>query len=346
MVWFATLVREKEDSQKVVEWALTSKCNLRCKHCYMGSGCDNLDELSNSEKKKLAYRISEHAKNVVLSGGEPLLSHSLFEVVEILTSSCNVFLATNGTVYNDEIIEKIARSGIKAVQVSIDYNNEELHDKFRGKSGSWKRTLEFIKRIRSKEIPVIVCMTIMRNNYKELRSFADTMKKLGVCSIYLTRFIPVGRGEEYCDLVLQDEQEKDFLDHYLKPLVQENKQFISTNIPQWNLYIGTMGEKSVGCSMGHILFIDSGGEVFPCPMVNISLGNIKEKGLSEFYNLKIMKELKARENVGGVCKKCDYLENCSGCCAWSSYKDKHMYDRGNCWIAKKMKMNKLSSDIF
>lgn len=333
MGWFATLVREKKNSQKVIEWAVTSKCNLRCKHCYMGSEAHtHAADLNKIEREALAYKISKHADNVVLSGGEPLILNELFDIISILVPKCNVFLATNGTVYHDEMIMKIKTSGVRAVQVSIDYANEESHDEFRGVKGSWRKTMTFIEKLRAVEIPVIVCMTVMRTNYKELELFIEIMKNVGVCSVYMTRFVPVGTGEGYAELALQGEREKDFLQHYLKPAVRENSQYISTNIPQWNLYAGTMDLASVGCSMGHMLFINSGGNVSPCPMVDITLGNAKDKEFAEYYQDPLMRELKARTRVEGVCSSCEYLKNCSGCCAWAEYEENGLFHRKECWV--------------
>lgn len=347
MGWFATLVREKEDSQKVIEWGITSKCNLRCKHCYMGSDIHTqYEDLNYEDKIELANRISKQANNVVISGGEPLLLNNLFEILKIMTPSCNVFLATNGTIYNDETVKKIKEAGVKSVQVSIDYLEEDLHDEFRGVKGSWKKSMQFINAVINAGIPVITCMTVMKNNYKSIEKYVRTMKSIGVNFVYLTRFTPVGVGKKYKDLAIKGEAEKDFLVNYLKPLLQTNKEYVSTNIPQWNLYVGTMSEDSVGCSMGHMLFINSSGIVSPCPMVDISLGNIKDNSFEELYEKKIMCELKSREKIGGVCASCKYLRNCSGCCAWSDYEDMGMFNRNNCWIKQQFEQTNRNTSGF
>jgi AdoMet-dependent heme synthase len=56
---------------------------------------------------------------LVLSGGEPLYRHDIFELAEYATSrGLRTALATNGTLVTKDIAEKIKKAGIKRVSIS------------------------------------------------------------------------------------------------------------------------------------------------------------------------------------------------------------------------------------
>ncbi len=61
---------------------LTNQCNLRCRHCYAGSGEKLDNELSTAEVKGLLEELSRLGSvEVEFSGGEPLLRPDLFEII-------------------------------------------------------------------------------------------------------------------------------------------------------------------------------------------------------------------------------------------------------------------------
>ena len=53
---------------------ITRKCNANCIHCIVNAGCEKQDELTNSEIITLLEDFGDlGCKNVVITGGEPLL---------------------------------------------------------------------------------------------------------------------------------------------------------------------------------------------------------------------------------------------------------------------------------
>jgi len=333
MFWFATMVKDKEFSRRSVEWAITSKCNLRCKHCYMGSEAHVVEkELDYKDIKKTANKVLKHAKIVVISGGEPLVYKKLFDIIKILDQKVDVVLATNGTVYNQKTILQIKESNIKAVQVSLESSKADYHDDFRGIKGSWDKTVGFIKHMNEINMPVVSCFTCTSKNYQDFNNYVELVRSLKIKSIYITRFIPVGIGLKNLQYSIEGKDEIDFLNNYLKPNAAKFKDYISTSDPKWNHYIASMNEESVGCSMGHMLFINSIGDISPCPMVDIKLGNVLKEELDEIYNKKEMKGLKDKKMAKGICKDCDKKKHCGGCLAWQEYLKKRTKIENDCIV--------------
>jgi MoaA/NifB/PqqE/SkfB family radical SAM enzyme len=68
-------------SPHFVDWAITRKCNLSCRHC---RGVTE-GELSTEQAKRLVAEIAELEPGwVIVEGGEPLLREDLFELLELM----------------------------------------------------------------------------------------------------------------------------------------------------------------------------------------------------------------------------------------------------------------------
>ena len=64
-----------------VQWKITNKCNLRCKHCYLGILAQKT--LSTQDLTKITDKIIKAGViEVTLTGGEALLVPNLLEIVE------------------------------------------------------------------------------------------------------------------------------------------------------------------------------------------------------------------------------------------------------------------------
>ena len=84
----------------VVIWNLVRRCNLNCKHCYSTSAdTDFKGELSTDEAMAVLDQLkAAHVPGLILSGGEPLLRHDLYEIAARARSlGFHLSLSSNGT---------------------------------------------------------------------------------------------------------------------------------------------------------------------------------------------------------------------------------------------------------
>jgi len=121
----------------LVVWNLTNLCNLRCKHCYQSAGTAAPDELRLEEKIRVVRDLADAGVvAVALSGGEPLIHPHFFPIVaEARKRGMFVAVATNGTMIDEKMAQRLKDSGVGYVEISLDSTHPELHDEFRG--GSW-----------------------------------------------------------------------------------------------------------------------------------------------------------------------------------------------------------------
>ena len=115
-----------------VAWELTRKCNGQCIYC--GSNADSRlnDELDLDSSLDLIKKLSKlEIKVINILGGEVFLREDWFTILkEIKKNGMEIFLITNGTILNNDIISKLKIIDPLNISVSLD-GNEEYHDKVR-----------------------------------------------------------------------------------------------------------------------------------------------------------------------------------------------------------------------
>ncbi|HXX33245.1 MAG TPA: radical SAM protein, partial [Thermodesulfobacteriota bacterium] len=122
----------------MIAWELTRSCNLACVHCRASAERGPYaGELSTQEALKVMDGIALVGKPVIiLTGGEPLLRSDVFDLAKYGTEKgFRMVMATNGTLFTEETVEKMKASGIQRISVSIDGPTPETHDAFRKVKG-------------------------------------------------------------------------------------------------------------------------------------------------------------------------------------------------------------------
>src|SRR5512137_296128 len=108
---------------RLIFWELTTGCNLRCIHC-RASATDLMSptDLNYRESCDVVDQIAEYAPLIlVLSGGEPLWRRDVFDIAKrAVSKNMRVALATNGTLVDETMAERIKDAGIVRVAISLD----------------------------------------------------------------------------------------------------------------------------------------------------------------------------------------------------------------------------------
>ncbi|TRM81369.1 radical SAM protein, partial [Sulfolobus sp. F3] len=130
---------------KVLVFNVTRNCNLKCVHCYSNSGLSRFQDLPLSAWLNAVKKAAEMGvKHILLSGGEPLDRRDLSSIAkEAYDYGISVELSTNGTMLTRERVEELKKY-VSYIGVSID-GPEEVHDKFRGVRGAFKKAMEGIR---------------------------------------------------------------------------------------------------------------------------------------------------------------------------------------------------------
>ncbi len=157
---------------------ITKKCNLTCRHCYLGASGNAHIEPGMFEKAVSQFEDMGGLK-LMISGGEPLLHPEFWKLMDVLTScELRIVLLSNGTLVDKKTARKLSGC-VHEVQVSID--GISSHDLLRG-SGSYDKAMRGISNLKSCGIQVSIATMIHRYNAAEFGEMQKLFSDLEVVS--------------------------------------------------------------------------------------------------------------------------------------------------------------------
>ncbi len=309
---------------------LTSKCNLRCKHCF-GSYSRELDnELSLDEWKKVIDDLIKcHVFYVVLSGGEVTQSPIFKDFINYLIKKGMYFILTTNGVFSknirDFIVEK--RDYLISIKISLDGPDAESHGFVRldsqGKYNPkiFNLTMNNIYYFRKMNIPLTIVTVLHKENIKKIDEFQKLIKKINPINWFISPIIPVGRGESNKFI---SEFYEYFNNEFWVSLAEEGKKKkINVRLIDMPVEMEKKGLSAYSCAAAiNFCEIHSDGTVSPCTLCRVIIPkkfmqfeNIREKSLQEIWDGKVFEEFRSYMDIG--CEGCKMLSKCNKCVAQS-----------------------------
>jgi radical SAM protein with 4Fe4S-binding SPASM domain len=349
----------------LVVWDFTHNCNLSCKHCYSNSGATRETELTTEEALEVVDQLADAGViALAFSGGEPLSRRDFFEVASHASKrGLYVSVATNGTLLTKKNVHKLKQVKINYVEVSIDGATAETHDSFRGVPSAFDKAVAGLKNCVEEDLCACIATTATKSNLAEMPEILDLAEEMGAERFTYFNFIPTGRGKEHYDQDLSPEEREKLMLYLLDRMSKGYKVTILTTAPQLarvalqcqgsgdeaimsmaHMQTVKVSKKAVpladfigGCGAGRLYCsLSPQGDVHPCVFLPINVGNLKkEKFRDVWLNSKLFNALRNRDNLKGVCGKCDYKYICGGCRARAiAYKKDVMASDIGCILAK------------
>ena len=290
---------------------LTTKCNLRCKHCY-ASSCKGKD-ISYSELFQALSSLKDRGLcGIELTGGEPLLHPHFQDIVKFCCENFEIVgVLSNGTLIDEQIAEFLSQFNNILISISIDSSSPQFHDNFRGVKGAWQKAVNAIKLLTSYNIPVRVAMVVTPENFRELESTALLAKELGALAFSFAPILPFGRGATIRwrftpeEVVEYRKLERKVMEKYKEMIPRFPAEVIEAlSLPN--------------CGAGHkTVVISPTGIVRPCvimPQDFMPLGNIFTDSLEKIFSSPIIYKLaKIRWPNKYDCGSCRYEKFCRYC---------------------------------
>jgi len=341
----------------MVSYSITTKCNLKCKHCYSNSVEQAApDELSTKEALHLVDDLSRWGIGLlIIDGGEPLCREDLLNVVKYASSKgIRTTIGSNGTLIDGEMARKMRDGGVMAVAISADGADAVTHDSFRGVDGAFEQTLRGIEACKNAGLPFQLNMVIRKDNLSQLEDMLRLAVDSGANAAEVFDLVAAGRAKDECkELVLSLEERKVVMERLAR--AQEDYPIV-IRVPGCPMYPLILQERNIkpkhfpaemlrripyygrGCAagmpMGYVMVL-SNGEVNPCMLLQVNLGNIREQSIMSIWESSpILTKLRQRDLLKGECGVCNYRFLCSGCRgrAYEETGDMMATDPG-CWLA-------------
>ena len=313
---------------RLLFWESTIRCNLSCAHCRRVEGDQAAgSDLSTAEAMRLIDQLAEVGQVqgvmpiLVFSGGEPLCRGDIFKLIAYAGAKGLVCaLATNGTLVDNGIAEKIKSSGVVRVSVSLDGASDQVHNKLRRLEGSFEAALGGIACLRQCGVPFQINITLTRHNVHQLDELFALAETLGAAAVHLFMLVPVGCGEEFSDddMLSADEYEQ----LLVRIAHKEQASRLEVKVTCGPHYERVIREEksgpkhpSKGCLAGlGVLFVGHSGEVFPCGYLPIHCGSILKTPLAEIWaGSADLARMRDTRQLKGKCGVCGYRAVCGGC---------------------------------
>jgi radical SAM protein with 4Fe4S-binding SPASM domain len=275
---------------------------------------------------------------LAIAGGEPLVCKDFWPIVEYAYKrGIHLTVATNGTMITPEVAARLVGSGVKYVEVSVDSIRPEEHDAFRGRHGSWAKSMQGIRNLVQAGMRTGFAMCFTRKTLSSVDDAVYFATELGCKTFSHFNFIPTGRGKEITDSDLTPEQ-RGWLIQRLAWHLQEGKINVISTAPQFGRAYIAYGSAEVTFAIGHVgrgtgkqtmvlaryiggcgtgrcyCAIQPNGDVTPCVYIpSHAIGNLRSQRLNKIWDCDLFSLLSDRADRGGHCGSCNFRAYCGGC---------------------------------
>ena len=328
-----------------MNWMITGKCNYNCLHCFNAKDNAPLQsEWSLEEAKKLMDEAQRCGINgFTITGGEPMVHKSFFEIIEgIYARGMYVFeLNTNGFYIDQSALDRMKQIGCYPL-IKISFDGFGYHDWMRNHKGAEEDAIRAIKLCTENGFRVKVQMNINRKNCESILKSLEYLDEIGVdrtrviCTTESTRWAENAAGQsftvpEYYDTCLE------VLGQYIQGkhrMSVDCWQFLDLD-PRSKSYTLTpmrgcldhYRESRPLCQGNRgMIAVGATGAVYPCLQMSgwmeahgRSFGNVKERGLqallqSGAYLDDVCATIGDMLKVNEKCAECPHLTYCRGGC--------------------------------
>jgi radical SAM protein with 4Fe4S-binding SPASM domain len=174
---------------------LTSRCDLKCVHCYADAARHARGGLSGQSWSRILEEGAQlGCRRVQFVGGEPLLCASLPQLCQTARESGyeSIEVFTSGVLLSERLLGALGDRVCFAV--SLYSHRADTHDAVTGVAGSHARTMEGLRMLQKRQLPLRVALIAMRENQDDIEATRDWLKREGFRADWWDVIRPTGRG--------------------------------------------------------------------------------------------------------------------------------------------------------
>jgi MoaA/NifB/PqqE/SkfB family radical SAM enzyme len=301
---------------------ITHNCIARCVMCNIWKIPKEVPNLSVGDwLHLLSSDLFSDLRELDITGGEPFLRKDL---IDLFTGICelkgnnlkslqSIAVTTNGFLtqrvleYTEEILGRLKDRRIDLVIVCAMDAIGDIHDKIRNYKDAWSKvneTIEGMKNLRDRYPNLIVGLktTILPVNVEELENITRYADSNGLFTIISPCIITKGR-------YLNDELDKELA--FSQEDIEKMVKFYRSRRFKWSFHgdslVGYLKTGTINkpCSCGfNYFFVRSNGDVYLCPLINKTIGNIKDTSIEDLFSSRPASQIRRR--IGGFpeCREC------------------------------------------
>jgi AdoMet-dependent heme synthase len=289
---------------------VTYRCNERCEHCYLDH--EDYGEMTTGEIRDFLEQLADAGVFfLTVSGGEPLVRRDCFEIIEYARHlHFNVKLKTNALLIGEQEARRLRALGVEQVQISVYSHREEIHDKITKISGSLRRTLSGVRRLKEHGLKVTLANVLMRENVQDREGVQVLAEEVGAGYTVDPTITPMIDGDtSVLRLRLRPNQLSSVL--HDPRLLGNVDEFCA---PPPGVDAGVLD--GYPCSAGHTFcYVSPYGDVYPCVQFPLPCGNIRRQRFLDIWKsspqFEEVRAIRGKDLI--TCSSCQHLGNCTRC---------------------------------
>jgi MoaA/NifB/PqqE/SkfB family radical SAM enzyme len=306
---------------QAVSIEITQKCIARCIMCNIWQSRDAVDLPVEDWIHLFSFPFFSDLRELDITGGEPFLRKDFLELIDGLSHlkesnlkkikslavTTNGFLTDRILELTEKIVAILGQKGINLVMVLAMDAIGEIHDRIRNYKDAWTKvnhTIQGLEEMRKKSNNIIIGLktTVLPLNVNQLESISsyanehDLFTIISPCIITENRYQNIDRKK---DLAFSANE------------IEKMIQFYESGHFQWDFHRSRLvnylrtGVMKKPCSAGfNYFFIRSNGEVYPCPLIRVKLGNMKQPKIEDLFFSKAASSFRKRVGRRPECQTC------------------------------------------
>ena len=316
-------IRERVPISGILE--LTSRCNLKCVHCYLGPQEEQRKkrdlEMSTEQAKDVIDQIAASGcLYLVITGGDPMVRKDFPEVYRharekgmIVTVFCDGVLVT------DKIVRLFQEYPPYNVDVSVYGATAETYEQVTRIKGSFPKFLRGIDRLVEGGIRFSLKTVLMTINKHELGAMRQAAAKLGVKFRVDSAIFPCLPTHDHEPLDLRVEPKE----------AVELELSDPDQLRQWVEYADQRqdmpaSEQLYTCGAGVTNFyVDPLGYASPCLMTTNYRYPLAEQDFDSLWANELVQLRSKKPREGYTCNTCEMKVACTGCPAFNYQENGH-----------------------
>lgn len=292
-----------------VHLEVIAACNLTCTHCFAGTLPRHHHPLTVAELARLFGELAALGSyRLGLTGGEPLLRHDLFAILDAaLDAGLHPCLTTNGLLLTETSARELGRRPLVWLNVSLEGPDAASNDRVRG-IGTFDAVMAKLPLL-ARYARFTLAFTVMRDNADRVQECARLAAAVGAHTAVFRPLYPTGVALDHPELMPTFEQYSGAL-RQLGCLhgVSADLRALDPFSPELRALAEPAVHTSHTCGAGqHVCSISVQGDVNPCSFLGAAFnsGNVRETSFAAIWRTsQAMRRLRQPAAEGGFAGGC------------------------------------------
>ncbi len=202
-------------------------CNNNCIFCSEADGYLEALKIKTTDQVKKEIIAARQQYNFInFMGREPTLRNDFIDIIKFAQQQHfeQIGFTTNGRMLAyPEFTQRILRTGINQVAISLIGNNHIIHDKQTQVKGSFMQTIHGIKNVikfKDPDTSLLINIPLNKLNYLSLKPSLDLLVKLGVREINILFVFPLSERSQNKNIIMSMSKLGAHVFKVIKPYLQ------------------------------------------------------------------------------------------------------------------------------